>query len=168
MGNQKKLQELDERLDELNYYQLLEVEAHWDYVSIQRKYQEYAPQYHPARYGLAQQKQRAERVTKRLHEASSVLSDPMLRPQYDQIYKSGTLRLDAEIRSSNVSRVREVGHPFARLYLHQARRKFESEAYDSAFLYIKLARSCFDCETLASWQNKIEAALAKSSVTHAA
>lgn len=80
-------------LDELDYYQLLEIPRDASASEVRRAYHDTSRRWHPdANRQLAPElREAAERIAKRVTEAYSVLRDPRRRRVYDQrIGASGT------------------------------------------------------------------------------
>ncbi len=88
------------RLDELDYYALLEIERDAAPTAVKRAYLDAAKRYHPdalARAGLEREtREKAGRVFAAIGKAHAVLADPKRRRSYDASLDSDETDLDAE------------------------------------------------------------------------
>jgi curved DNA-binding protein CbpA len=84
----------DDRLDQLDYYELLRVEPTASADDIRRAFHEFAMRYHPDRYsGAPEDKvERASQIYRRGAEAYRVLTNTEQRKRYDGLIASGQLR----------------------------------------------------------------------------
>ena len=88
----------DDRLDLLDYYDLLQVDPGATADAVRDAFHAFARRYHPDRFaGAAPEKQaRAAQIYRRGTEAYRVLSDDAQRAIYDRQIATGLRRLDAE------------------------------------------------------------------------
>lgn len=95
----------DDRLDQLDYYDLLQVEEAASADDVRRAFHRFAAKYHPDRFaGAAAEKQeRAAQIYRRGAEAYRVLCDVEQRRIYDAQRARGKKRLDPE-ESSGTAR----------------------------------------------------------------
>lgn len=86
----------DDRLDLLDYYDLLQIEPEADADAIRDGFHAFARRYHPDRFaGAPPEKQaRAAQIYRRGAEAYRVLLEPAERRLYDQGLQRGERRLD--------------------------------------------------------------------------
>ncbi|MBX7195959.1 MAG: DnaJ domain-containing protein [Sandaracinaceae bacterium] len=84
----------DDRLDLLDYYELLRIEPTASGDDVRRAFHEFAMRYHPDRYtgAPADKVERASQIYRRGAEAYRVLASPEQRKRYDQLIAAGTLR----------------------------------------------------------------------------
>lgn len=84
----------DDRLDQLDYYDLLRLEPTATGDQIRRAFHEFAVRYHPDRYAgaPADKLERASQIYRRGAEAYRVLTSPEQRARYDKLLASGQLR----------------------------------------------------------------------------
>lgn len=84
----------DDRLDQLDYYELLRVAPTASGDDIRRAFHDFAMRYHPDRYaGAPEDKvERASQIYRRGAEAYRVLTSPEQRRRYDQLVATGQLR----------------------------------------------------------------------------
>jgi curved DNA-binding protein CbpA len=85
----------DDRLDQLSYYDLLQIEGTAGVDAVRNAFHAFARRYHPDRFaGEPPEKQeRAAQIYRRGTEAYRVLCDPAERRRYDAGLASGALRL---------------------------------------------------------------------------
>ena len=90
-----ELRALANIVEDLDYYQLLEVEPRATAVEVRTAYHAIARRFHPDRLRQhgSEAVQTAERVAKRVSEAYAVLRDPRRRKLYDQQRGDGERRL---------------------------------------------------------------------------
>jgi len=90
-----ELRALASIVEDLDYYQLLEVEPRATAVDVRNAYHAVARRFHPdrLRHEGSDVVATAERVAKRVSEAYAVLRDPRRRKVYDQQRASGDRRL---------------------------------------------------------------------------
>ncbi len=150
---------LFERLDDVTYYQVLGVGALADYVAIKDAYHACAQAYHPDRFlfcGDEGRKARAYAVFKRITEAYSVLSDPVLRRRYDAARAEGAVRLPPHERGRRLSaEERAVQNGLARVYVRSARAKLSRGDLAGARIDVALALSLDDGPTVVALRDEI-------------
>jgi curved DNA-binding protein CbpA len=136
----------DDRLDQLDYYTLLRVEAHATADGIRAAYHEFALRYHPDRFTEAPgaKRERAAQIFRRGAEAYRVLMDPHTRRRYDDGLAQGKLRLvpDEERdtrRPITPSGRLEVTSPRARPFASRALKAYGEGDYKTAKLNLKIA-----------------------------
>lgn len=88
----------DDRLDQLDYYDLLQIEEGASADDVRRAFHAFALRYHPDRFaGTPPEKQeRAAQIYRRGAEAYRVLCDREQRRAYDEQRQRGKLRFDPE------------------------------------------------------------------------
>jgi len=89
----------DDRLDQLDYYTLLQVDPKADRQGVKNAFHAFALRYHPdAHVGAPDDKRRrATEIYRRGAEAYEVLLDDELRAEYDLQLAEGHLRYDEEV-----------------------------------------------------------------------
>ncbi len=104
-----------DRLDELDYYTLLEVEPSASAETIRAAWRRFALKFHPDRHADAEAEKaaRAARIYRRGSEAFAVLSDPIKRRAYDVVLARGELRLTSDAQATALWRGEDRG-PAAR------------------------------------------------------
>jgi len=117
----------DDRLDHLDYYELLRLDPAASADQVRRAFHDFAMRYHPDRYAGAptDKLERASQIYRRGAEAYRVLTNPEQRARYDKLIASGRLRYEdptaAEERASKrPPGVLEVKSPKARPFLQKA------------------------------------------------
>ncbi len=90
-----------DRLDQLDYYALLEVEQGASVDQIRAAFRKFALKFHPDRHvdGGPEKVARATRIYRRGSEALETLVDPMKRKAYDVVLARGELRLTADAQT---------------------------------------------------------------------
>lgn len=90
-----------DRLDQLDYYALLEVEQTASVDQIRAAFRKFALKFHPDRHvdGGPEKVARATRIYRRGSEALETLVDPMKRKAYDVVLAQGELRLTADAQT---------------------------------------------------------------------
>jgi DnaJ-class molecular chaperone len=90
-----------DRLDQLDYYALLEVEQTASVDQIRAAFRKFALKFHPDRHvdGGPEKVARATRIYRRGSEALETLVDPMKRKAYDVVLARGELRLTADAQT---------------------------------------------------------------------
>lgn len=84
----------DDRLEQLDYYELLRVQPEASADDIRRAFHVFAMRYHPDRFAGApdEKVERAAQIYRRGAEAYRVLTNPQQRKRYDQLVAAGQLR----------------------------------------------------------------------------
>ncbi len=134
-------------LDELDYYQLLEIEPSAQGSEIKKAYYVASRRFHPDTHvDLEGDDERAvKQVSKRVTEAYQVLRNPRRRRAYDaQLGEpNGDNRLqlvEADARAGQQSQADHMGTtPNGRRYFTQARQDFDRGNKDSALRNLKMA-----------------------------
>ncbi len=139
------VQVLAETLDQLSYYDVLELRPGCDYVVVREAFYARAQRFHPDRFAMTRDatlQRAAYRVYKRMTEAYNVLSDPHLRMAYDEARMRGELRLEEGARARRLgAEEREISNHFARLYLRSAQGKFDRGELRAAWVDVQLGMS---------------------------
>ncbi len=139
--DQQAIRDWAERLDDLDYYQILGLPRTFDALSCQRAYHEFATRFHPdtrpwEEPGIVQA---MVRVFQRGVEAYRVLSSDALRRRYEQALRRGELRLQdltppppvdlpSELPTLHV-RCRSAG---AKLAAQRAARSYQRDEHEKA------------------------------------
>jgi len=91
---------MSSRLDQLDYYTLLQIEDDADPAAIKKAFRRFAQKYHPDQFIDASEKKRrnASEIYRRGSEAYQVLTQPDERAAYDKALEVGQLRLSPEER----------------------------------------------------------------------
>lgn len=117
----------EDRLERLDYYELLRVSPTASPEEIRRAFHEFALRYHPDRHAgaVAEHAERAARIYRRGAEAYRVLMQPERRARYDRLLASGQLRYAEPTRSEERASQRPAGaidvrSPRARPFAQQA------------------------------------------------
>ena len=138
-----------ERLDELDYYQLLEIGGGASAAAIKEAYFRCSMELHPDRFlQLEDEELRSQiyEVFKRMTEAFKVLIDPAVRSQYDALLSSdraGNLRyLDRPRVVTSEDPTSDAGTPSGKKYLHFANLAGAEGNLRSARMYLTLALQC--------------------------
>ncbi len=129
----------DDRLDLLDYYELLRVEPSASTERIREAFHDFARRYHPDRHASAppELQERAAQIYRRGAEAYRVLTQPEQRRRYDALVEGGKLRYeeppataarapvgsDAEVRARTPRAL-----PFVQKALDAERRGASSQA----------------------------------------
>lgn len=92
----------DDRLDQLDYYELLRIEPTATTDDVRRAFHDFALRYHPDRYAGAppEKLERAAQIYRRGAEAYRVLTNLEQRKRYDQQIASGELRYVEPVEAS--------------------------------------------------------------------
>lgn len=133
-----------DRLDVMDYYELLGVSETADYLQIHRAHAKTKERVSPERFtGDKHERTRAcaNKVAKRLDEALAIIGDPWLRPRYDDARGKGQNRANQEIR--NLSQPPARGEsPYTRVYLEITKAKIAQGRAEHAIRDMMLALSC--------------------------
>ncbi|RMF15162.1 MAG: J domain-containing protein [Candidatus Dadabacteria bacterium] len=143
----QQLQQLLSKMERLDYYQILGVNADADEADIRKAFYARSRKYHPDRYNYvtdAAFRELVTRVFKQISEAYNMLKDPALRKFYDQAL--------AEDRAANL-----------RMRPQDAQEKAQKKEYDGGSgpgaKYYKLAKQAFVARDMTSARNNIKLAL---------
>ena len=155
---------LFDAIEELSYYDFLDVRPNTDYIAIRDAFYHRAQRFHPDRFVATQGesvKKAVYAVYKRMTEAYQVLSDPELRATYDKALAEGQMRLGAADRSRRLDAdERQVSNPFARIYLRSGRAKFERGDLNGAWIDCELGLSLEETPPLRNLHVSVVKALA--------
>ena len=135
----------DDRLDQLDYYELLSVEEGASADDVRRAFHAFAVKYHPDRHsdGSPEKVERAAQIYRRGAEAYRVLCDREQRRVYDDQRSRGKVRFDPE----DVPRTSEgpgtgsiqVRSPRARPFVQKASDAYKKGDWAAAKLNLKIA-----------------------------
>lgn len=137
---------LFDRLDVMDYYELLGVDEKADYLKIRQVHGDTRERVAPQRFeGPKHERTRvcANQVVARLDEALGIVGDPWLRPRYDKHRQQGQLRANQALRDE-LNPVKAGQSPFTRVYLENTRSKIARGEPDAAIRDMMLAISCED------------------------
>jgi len=140
-----ELRALANIVEDLDYYQLLEVEPGATAAEVRAAYHSVARRFHPDRLRQegADAVGAAERVAKRVSEAYSVLRDPRRRKLYDQHRSGGTRRLKlvegGAQADRQVSDERQGRTPNGRRYITLANECLTREDWKAARQNLQMA-----------------------------
>lgn len=134
-------------IDDLDYYQLLEIEPDVQFSRVKQAYYHASRRFHPDAYRTLQGDDRraVETVSKRVTEAYQVLRDPRRRRAYDNQRREeggGTrIRLvEAEARAEAQSQAEHIGAtPNGRKFFTMARQDADRGNRDAAIRNLKMA-----------------------------
>ena len=132
-------------VDELDYYQLLEIERGAAASEVKRAYYAASRRFHPDANRKLEGDDRAalDRIAKRISEAYQVLRDARRRRAYDAELASGAKRLqlvEAEQRAQKKSVEAHLGTtPNGRRFFNLARADIDRGDHDSAIRNLKMA-----------------------------
>ncbi|WP_083457483.1 J domain-containing protein [Sandaracinus amylolyticus] len=135
----------DDRLDQLDYYDLLQVEPTSTIDDVRRAFHAFAAKYHPDRFAGAppEKQERAAQIYRRGAEAYRVLLDPEQRRIYEAQRARGKLRLDPEEKTDRGNGPGTGGlairSPRARPFAQKATEAFKKGDWATARLNLKLA-----------------------------
>lgn len=137
----------DDRLDQLDYYELLQIEEDAAADDVRRAFHAFAAKFHPDRFAgaPAEKQERAAAIYRRGAEAYRVLCDREQRRVYDDQRARGKLRLDPEERPSERAPVVggsgavQVRSPKARPFAQKALDAYKKGDWQVAKLNLKLA-----------------------------
>ena len=134
-------------IDDLDYYQLLEVKPDVQLSEIKKAYYKASRRYHPDAYRTVAggDRQAVETVSKRVTEAYQVLRDPRRRRAYDNQLgaDAGASRIqlvEAEAQASAQSQAEHTGAtPNGRKFFTLAKQCIDREDRDGAIRNLKMA-----------------------------
>lgn len=133
-------------IDELDYYQLLELEPAAPPTVVRRAYHDVSRRFHPdANRGVDPEARSAlEAVARRVAEAYSVLRDPRRRRAYDAQLESGRGNriqlVEAEARATRQARDEALGHtPNGRRFFALAKADRDQGRLESALRNLRTA-----------------------------
>lgn len=133
----------DDRLDQLDYYDLLQVETSATADEIRRAFHAFAAKFHPDRFAgaPADKHERAAQIYRRGAEAYRVLLDPEQRRAYDAQRARGKLRLDPEEITDRGAPTGSLSirSPRARPFAQKATEAIRKGDWSTARLNLKLA-----------------------------
>lgn len=142
---------MSDRLDQLDYYELLQVEESANADDVRRAFHVFASKFHPDRFAGAppEKIERAGAIYRRGAEAYRVLCDREQRRLYDDQRARGMLRLDPEEKPSErpgappsvvpASGSIQVRSAKARPFAQKASEAFKRSDWATAKLNLKLA-----------------------------
>ena len=137
-----------DRLDQLDYYTLLQVEPDATADDIRDAFHQFALKYHPDRHAGASDAKvaRAAQIYRRGAEAYRVLLDPESRRLYDRGLDRGRLRYDPDPEELRESRFPTPGSgkigvrsAKARPFASKAEQAIKTEDWKTARLNLKIA-----------------------------
>lgn len=140
----------DDRLDQLDYYDLLQVEESASADDVRRAFHAFAAKFHPDRFAGAppEKQERAGAIYRRGAEAYRVLCDREQRRAYDDQRARGKLRFDPEEKPTErpatgsvvpPSGAIQVRSPKARPFAQKALDAYKKGEWSTAKLNLKLA-----------------------------
>lgn len=165
---------LHEILDELDYYRLLRLDPDCVQGDIEPASRAASRKHHPDRVsaiGDGDLSDKANDIFQRIKEASENLGDPDKRAQYDEIVKTGILRMTEEAlavaekeRLKAESPEHAASDPKAEKYWHMGLKDWEDKNYKGCVMNIQFALS-FEPEnqTMKDWLQKAQDASKKQS-----
>ncbi|MCA9608824.1 MAG: DnaJ domain-containing protein [Myxococcales bacterium] len=136
-----------DRLDQLDYYTLLQVDEAATVDAIREAFHAFALKYHPDRFADAPdaKRERAAQIYRRGAEGYRVLLSPEMRAKYDRAMKEGKLRLTSEDeRQEELAKRTQTGgmgvrSARARPFAAKAQMAMKKGDYKTAKLNLKLA-----------------------------
>ena len=130
-------------LDRLDYYRLLGVSPTASNEEVKKTFYAIAKKFHPDRNREAPETvyKALYDIYKRINEAYRVLLDPAKRERYNAILKTGTVRLEQDMRTSGPpkSPVDTISDRVARDFYTKAEEEFQKGNLLQAELHIKMA-----------------------------
>jgi len=134
-------------LDELDYYQLLEIQPGAQGSDVKKAYYQVSRRFHPDAHPdlKGDDRDSVTRVSKRVTEAYQVLRDPRRRRAYDGQRREpgGACRLqlvDAEAKAGQQAQAEHQGQtPHGRRFFTQARQDLDRGDRDAAIRNLKMA-----------------------------
>ena len=165
---------LHEILDELDYYRLLQLDPDCIQGDIEPAARAASRKHHPDRVsalGDEEISSKANDIFQRVKEAGENLQDPDKRSQYDEIVKSGILRMTDEAlalaeqeRLKAESPEHATTDPKAEKYWHMALKDWDDKNYKGCVMNIQFALSFDpDNEIMKEWLDKAKTASTKKS-----
>jgi curved DNA-binding protein CbpA len=165
---------LHEILDELDYYRLLRLDPDCVQGDIEPASRAASRDHHPDRVsamGDAGLTAKAGEIFQRIKEASDNLTDPDKRAQYDEIVKTGILRMTEEAlavaekeRLKAESPEHAATDPNAEKYWHMGLKDWEDKNYKGCVMNIQFAMSFEpDNAIMKEWLEKAKALSKKQS-----
>jgi hypothetical protein len=165
---------LHEILDELDYYRLLQIDPDCVQGEIEPASRVAAREHHPDRIsamGDSALSAMATEIFQRVKEATEHLSDPDKRTQYDEIMKTGILRMTEEalaiaekerLKADNPEHA--ASDPKAEKYWHMGLKDWEDKNYKGCVMNIQFALSFEpDNEIMKGWLDKAKVLASKES-----
>ena len=138
----------DDRLDQLDYYTLLGLEAGQSGDALKDAFHRFALKYHPDRHpdGPPEKVERAAQIYRRGAEAYRVLSDPLTKRAYDEQLARGVLRYDpadrgktSEHPTPSTGSMIGTQNAKARPFMVTAQRALSTGDFKNAKLNLKIA-----------------------------
>jgi uncharacterized protein (TIGR02266 family) len=137
------LDQLDQKLGSISYYELLGVSAQVEIEGIRRAYERQVRVVHPDRHAResdVERKQRLTRIYARIGEAFRTLSHPQRRAEYDRKLGGGQMRYERARTDNGLRPQADPHHPQARSLFEQARALIEQDDKKAARAKLMLAR----------------------------
>ncbi len=165
---------LHEILDELDYYTLLQLDPDCVQGEIESAVRTACRNQHPDRVkaiGDSDISAKASEIFQRAKEAGENLSDPDKRAQYDDIVKTGILRMTDEAlaiaekeRLKSESPEHAASHPKAEKYRHMALKDWEDKNFKGCVMNIQFALTFEpENEIMKEWLTKAKEVSSKQS-----
>ena len=104
---------MNDRLDLLDYYTLLDIPSDAAVTDVKKAFRKFARRYHPDRFagGDADKLSRASQIYRRGSEAYQILTNPVSRRAYDRVLRMGKLRLSTEEKDKAEAEVKAADEP---------------------------------------------------------
>jgi curved DNA-binding protein CbpA len=137
------LNELDQKLGSISYYELLGVQASVDVDAIRGSYERQVRVVHPDRHAResdAGRKQSLTRIYARIGEAYRILSHPQRRAEYDRSLLAGKLRYEEERADHAPHPQEDPHHPQAKSLFEQAQTLLKQNDKKAARAKLQLAK----------------------------
>jgi hypothetical protein len=148
----QRVERLHASLDDIDYYQLLGVEASADESRIHAAWFDLSLELHPDRFFLlrdATLKEKIYEVHRRVTEAHRVLADPARRSEYDRARSStAAKRAEEGLRATHESPPLKdalrltAGHPSARVFADRAEAAFGRDDLQGARFHLHAILAC--------------------------
>jgi curved DNA-binding protein CbpA len=136
----------EDRLDQLDYYTLLQVAFDASPDRIRAAYHDFARRFHPDRFSGApvEKRERAAQIFRRGAEAYRVLMNAVTRRRYDEGLAQGRLRIQPDdargiLRAPDEGPRFDAGSSRARPFATKAMQAFLAGDYVQARLNLKIA-----------------------------